>query len=169
MFETQGGTRNRTRDLPKKGSAFITSSDHWTCAPASSPCLCSSELSPAWALVKSWLLQSNPEQCFYFLALSPADGCIMRLPASAGIQHACMQGCRGQCPPVFGMMPISSSVPLPIYRHMLKPWRIFWSMHSVHACAPVATTHMAIIGHRGARCPRSAALQVPCSTGTGPG
>ena len=25
-----GGTRNRTRDLPKKGSAFITSSDHWT-------------------------------------------------------------------------------------------------------------------------------------------
>ena len=23
-FETQGGTRNRTRDLPKKGSAFIT-------------------------------------------------------------------------------------------------------------------------------------------------
>ena len=31
MFETQGGTRNRTRDLPRKGSAFITSSDHWTC------------------------------------------------------------------------------------------------------------------------------------------
>ena len=30
MFETQGGTRNRTRDLPKEGSAFITSSDHWT-------------------------------------------------------------------------------------------------------------------------------------------
>ena len=30
MFETQGGTRNRTRDRPKKGSAFITSSDHWT-------------------------------------------------------------------------------------------------------------------------------------------
>ena len=30
MFETQGRTRNRTRDLPKKGSAFITSSDHWT-------------------------------------------------------------------------------------------------------------------------------------------
>ena len=30
MFETQGGTRNQTRDLPKKGSAFITSSDHWT-------------------------------------------------------------------------------------------------------------------------------------------
>ena len=26
----RGGTRNRTRDLPKKGSAFITSSDHWT-------------------------------------------------------------------------------------------------------------------------------------------
>ena len=25
-----GGTRNRTRDLPKKGSAFILSSDHWT-------------------------------------------------------------------------------------------------------------------------------------------
>ena len=24
------GARNRTRDLPKKGSAFITSSDHWT-------------------------------------------------------------------------------------------------------------------------------------------
>ena len=30
MFETQGGTRNRARDLPKKGSAFILSSDHWT-------------------------------------------------------------------------------------------------------------------------------------------
>ena len=30
MFETQGRTRNRTRDLPKKGSAFILSSDHWT-------------------------------------------------------------------------------------------------------------------------------------------
>ena len=30
MFETQGRTRNRARDLPKKGSAFITSSDHWT-------------------------------------------------------------------------------------------------------------------------------------------
>ena len=30
MFETQGVTRNRTRDLAKKGSAFITSSDHWT-------------------------------------------------------------------------------------------------------------------------------------------
>ena len=30
MFETQGGTRNRTQDLPKKGPAFITSSDHWT-------------------------------------------------------------------------------------------------------------------------------------------
>ena len=29
MFETHGGTRNRTRDLPKKGSAFVTSSDHW--------------------------------------------------------------------------------------------------------------------------------------------
>ena len=29
MFGTQGRTRNRTRDLPKKGSAFITSSDHW--------------------------------------------------------------------------------------------------------------------------------------------
>ena len=28
--KTQGGTRNRTRDLPNKGSAFITSSDHWT-------------------------------------------------------------------------------------------------------------------------------------------
>ena len=30
MFETQGGTRNQTRDLLTKGSAFITSSDHWT-------------------------------------------------------------------------------------------------------------------------------------------
>ena len=30
MLETQGGTRNRTRDLPKKGSAFVTSSDDWT-------------------------------------------------------------------------------------------------------------------------------------------
>ena len=30
MFETQGGTRNRTRDLQKKASAFILSSDHWT-------------------------------------------------------------------------------------------------------------------------------------------
>ena len=30
MFETQGRTRNLTRDLPKKGSAFILSSDHWT-------------------------------------------------------------------------------------------------------------------------------------------
>ena len=30
MFETQGRTRNRTRDFPKKGSAFILSSDHWT-------------------------------------------------------------------------------------------------------------------------------------------
>ena len=28
--QTQGGTRNRTRDLRKRGSAFITSSDHWT-------------------------------------------------------------------------------------------------------------------------------------------
>ena len=37
-YETQGGTRNRTRDLPKRGSAFITSSDHWTkiaCGPGS--------------------------------------------------------------------------------------------------------------------------------------
>ena len=25
-----GGTRNRTQDLPKKGSASITCSDHWT-------------------------------------------------------------------------------------------------------------------------------------------
>ena len=33
----RGGTRNRARDLPKKGSAFITSSDHWT-----RKCLCSS-------------------------------------------------------------------------------------------------------------------------------
>ena len=30
MFETQGGTRNRARDLTKKVSAFITSPDHWT-------------------------------------------------------------------------------------------------------------------------------------------
>ena len=30
MFKTQVRTRNRTRDLPKKGSAFILSSDHWT-------------------------------------------------------------------------------------------------------------------------------------------
>ena len=30
VFETQGGTRNRTQDLPEKGSAFILSSDHWT-------------------------------------------------------------------------------------------------------------------------------------------
>ena len=33
MFETQGRTRIRARDLPKKGSAFITSSDHWTKVP----------------------------------------------------------------------------------------------------------------------------------------
>ena len=41
VFETQGGTRNRTRDLPRKGSAFILSSDHWMpharCWCASSP------------------------------------------------------------------------------------------------------------------------------------
>ena len=30
MFETQGATRNRAQDLLKKGSALITSSDHWT-------------------------------------------------------------------------------------------------------------------------------------------
>ena len=30
MFETQGGGRNRTRDLHKKESAFILPSDHWT-------------------------------------------------------------------------------------------------------------------------------------------
>ena len=30
MFETQGGTRNRSRDLQKNGSAFILCSDHWT-------------------------------------------------------------------------------------------------------------------------------------------
>ena len=30
MFETQGGTWNRTAQLQKKGSAFITFSDHWT-------------------------------------------------------------------------------------------------------------------------------------------
>ena len=30
MFETQGGTWNRTQNLPKKGSACISSSDHWT-------------------------------------------------------------------------------------------------------------------------------------------
>ena len=30
MFETQGGTRNGTRDLQKKGSAFIVSTDHRT-------------------------------------------------------------------------------------------------------------------------------------------
>ena len=29
MFETQEGTRNRTRELQKKRSAFILSSDHW--------------------------------------------------------------------------------------------------------------------------------------------
>ena len=30
MFETQGGTRNRTRDLPKKGSGFIcVCVEHW--------------------------------------------------------------------------------------------------------------------------------------------
>ena len=34
MFETQGGMRNRTRDLHKKGSAFILSSNHWTCCGA---------------------------------------------------------------------------------------------------------------------------------------
>ena len=32
VFETQGRTRNRTRDFPKKGSAFITS-------PATGPCV----------------------------------------------------------------------------------------------------------------------------------
>ena len=35
MFETQERTRNRTRDLPKKGSAFILSSDHWSNTPRS--------------------------------------------------------------------------------------------------------------------------------------
>ena len=30
MFETQGGLWNQTQDLPKKGSALITSSEHWT-------------------------------------------------------------------------------------------------------------------------------------------
>ena len=39
MFETQGRTRNRTRDLPKKGSAFILSSDHWT-KPRMCVCVC---------------------------------------------------------------------------------------------------------------------------------
>ena len=44
MFETQGGTRNRTRNLPKKGSAFITSSDHWTRVLCVSACF-------GWCLV----------------------------------------------------------------------------------------------------------------------
>ena len=30
VFEIQGGTRNRTRDLCKKESDFITSANHWT-------------------------------------------------------------------------------------------------------------------------------------------
>lgn len=30
MFAIQKGMRDRTRDLQKKGSAFIMSSDHWT-------------------------------------------------------------------------------------------------------------------------------------------
>ena len=30
MFEIHGGMRNRARELQKKGSAFIWSSDHWT-------------------------------------------------------------------------------------------------------------------------------------------
>ena len=33
MFKTEVRTRNRTRDLPKKGSAFILCSDHWTYVP----------------------------------------------------------------------------------------------------------------------------------------
>ena len=33
MFETQGGTRTRTQDLPKKGPFFIPSSDNWTTGP----------------------------------------------------------------------------------------------------------------------------------------
>ena len=31
MLETQGGTRNQTRDLQKKGSAVFFSSNHWGC------------------------------------------------------------------------------------------------------------------------------------------
>ena len=40
MFETQGGTRKRTRDLPRKGSAYILSSDHWTMFKCGSARLC---------------------------------------------------------------------------------------------------------------------------------
>ena len=42
MLETKGGTRNRTQDLPKKGSAFILSSDHMT------ECLCPTGVCSSW-------------------------------------------------------------------------------------------------------------------------
>ena len=45
VFETQGGTRNRTQDLLQKGSAFITSSDHST-----DVCVGSAGRLAAWAL-----------------------------------------------------------------------------------------------------------------------
>ena len=53
VFETQRGTRNRTRDLQKKGSAFILSSDHWTelWLPRLVLCHSSSTLLLAWVVI----------------------------------------------------------------------------------------------------------------------
>ena len=39
IHRIQGRTRNRTRDLPKKGSAFMLSCDHWTGCRRLRPCV----------------------------------------------------------------------------------------------------------------------------------
>ena len=66
----RGGTRNRTRDLRKKGSAFITSSDHWTNVQWSCPVMpvltCSQQCTHPVSKWSQTCLQPVPLLCSHW-------------------------------------------------------------------------------------------------------
>ena len=86
-----GGTRNRTRDLPKKGSAVGTSSDHWT-----SFCLCSrSHVAAPPALNAREVAPAPPRAC---TGAQPAP-CAHSHPRPLQPRVACPGPCPHGCLP----------------------------------------------------------------------
>ena len=88
MFETQGRTRNRTRDLPKKGSAFILSSDHRTNDGVFIEH--SSESLPTWPPGRGETGCNSSACNSKNLRTLPAIAYIERFTAVAGGMHVCV-------------------------------------------------------------------------------
>ena len=86
MFETQGGTRNRTRDLPKKGSAFILSSDMCCMIPTRAQLGNTIRIQHP-ATERSMLTRWRPISYFFsfFSSLGLAAYCTLIFPSSLGL------------------------------------------------------------------------------------